>query len=91
MLIDLLVQTEQPLESLAIAKCLKALYDDEKPDVILMGKQAIDGDNNQTGNAGSLLVCAGTFASDVCIEGGKITVTREIDGGLQTRHCLCRL
>ena len=83
---SILVQVDQPLEPLAVAKCLKAVCDDEKPDFILMGKQAIDGDNNQTGQMlASLLGCAqGTFASDVTVEDGKIAVTREIDGGLQT-------
>ena len=83
---SILVQTEQPLEPLAVAKCLKAVCDKETPDLILMGKQAIDGDNNQTGQMlASLLDCAqGTFASEVNVEGGKIAVTREIDGGLQT-------
>lgn len=82
---SILVQTEQPLEPLAVAKCLKAVCDKETPDLILMGKQAIDGDNNQTGQMlASLLDCAqGTFASEVNVEDGKIAVTREIDGGLQ--------
>lgn len=83
---SILVQVDQPLEPLAVAKCLKAVCDDEKPDLILMGKQAIDGDNNQTGQMlASLLGCAqGTFASEVVVEDGKVAVTREIDGGLQT-------
>ena len=83
---SILVQTEQPLEPLALAKCLKAVCEKETPDLILMGKQAIDGDNNQTGQMlASLLDCAqGTFASEVNVEDGKIAVTREIDGGLQT-------
>ena len=83
---SILVQTEQPLEPLAVAKCLKAVCDNESPDLILMGKQAIDGDNNQTGQMlASLLGCGqGTFASEVNIEDAKVAVTREIDGGLQT-------
>ena len=83
---SILVQTEQPLEPLAVAKCLKAVCDNESPDLILMGKQAIDGDNNQTGQMlASLLGCGqGTFASEVNIEDAKVVVTREIDGGLQT-------
>jgi electron transfer flavoprotein beta subunit len=83
---SILVQTEQPLEPLAVAKCLKAVCVDESPDLILMGKQAIDGDNNQTGQMlASLLGCGqGTFASEVNVEDGKVAVTREIDGGLQT-------
>ena len=83
---SILVQTKQPLEPLAVAKCLKAVCDNESPDLILMGKQAIDGDNNQTGQMlASLLGCGqGTFASEVNIEDEKVAVTREIDGGLQT-------
>ena len=83
---SILVQTKQPLEPLAVAKCLKAVCDNESPDLILMGKQAIDGDNNQTGQMlASLLGCGqGTFASEVNIEDARVVVTREIDGGLQT-------
>ena len=83
---SILVETEESIEPLAVAKCLKAVCDNENPDLILMGKQAIDGDNNQTGQMlASLLGCAqGTFASEVAVEDGKIAVTREIDGGLQT-------
>jgi len=82
----ILVETDQSLEPLAVAKCLKAIYDEEQPDMVLMGKQAIDGDNNQTGQMlASMLGCAqGTFASEVSVEEGSIAVTREIDGGLQT-------
>jgi electron transfer flavoprotein beta subunit len=83
---SILVQTEQPLEPLAVAKCLKVVCDNESPDLVLMGKQAIDGDNNQTGQMlASLLDCGqGTFASEVDVVDGKVAVTREIDGGLQT-------
>jgi len=82
----ILVETDKPLEPLAVAKCLKAVYEEEQPDIVLMGKQAIDGDNNQTGQMlASMLGCAqGTFASEVSVEEGSIAVTREIDGGLQT-------
>jgi electron transfer flavoprotein beta subunit len=82
----ILVETDKPVEPLAVAKCLKAVYDEEQPDIVLMGKQAIDGDNNQTGQMlASMLGCAqGTFASEVSVEEGSIAVTREIDGGLQT-------
>ena len=87
----ILVETDQSVEPLAVAKCLKAVYDQEQPDIVLMGKQAIDGDNNQTGQMlASMLGCAqGTFASEVIVEEGIveegiIAVTREIDGGLQT-------
>jgi len=83
---SILVQTERLLEPLAVAKCLKAVCDNESPDLVLMGKQAIDGDNNQTGQMlASLLGCGqGTFASEVNVEESKVAVTREIDGGLQT-------
>jgi electron transfer flavoprotein beta subunit len=82
----ILVETDIPVEPLAVAKCLKAVYEEEQPDIVLMGKQAIDGDNNQTGQMlASMLGCAqGTFASEVSVEEDSIAVTREIDGGLQT-------
>jgi electron transfer flavoprotein beta subunit len=82
----ILVETDIPVEPLAVAKCIKAVYEEEQPDIVLMGKQAIDGDNNQTGQMlASMLGCAqGTFASEVSVEEGSIAVTREIDGGLQT-------
>ena len=82
----ILVETDQPVEPLAVAKCLKAIYDEEQPEMVLMGKQAIDGDNNQTGQMlASMLGCAqGTFASEVNVTEGNVAVTREIDGGLQT-------
>lgn len=82
----ILVNTDDVLEPLAIAKCLKAVCDSESPDIILMGKQAIDGDNNQTGQMLAALAGYGqaTFASELTIDSGKATVMREIDGGLQT-------
>ena len=82
----ILVETDEALEPLAIAKCLKAVCDSESPDIVLMGKQAIDGDNNQTGQMLSALLGCGqaTFASELNVEGDKVTVTREVDGGLQT-------
>jgi len=82
----ILVETDQDVEPLGVAKCLKAIYDEEQPDIVLMGKQAIDGDNNQTGQMlASILGCAqGTFASEVNVAEGSVAVTREIDGGLQT-------
>ena len=82
----ILVSTENTLEPLAIAKCLKAVCDSESPDLVLMGKQAIDGDNNQTGQMLAALLGAGqaTFASELSIDGGSASVTREVDGGLQT-------
>ena len=82
----ILVQTDADPEPLAVAKLLKAVIDEEKPDLVLMGKQAIDGDNNATGQMLATLLGwpQATFASKVEIEGGKAKVTREIDGGLQT-------
>jgi len=82
----ILIKTEQGLEPLAVAKCLKAICDQENPDIVLMGKQSIDGDNNQTGQMLGALTGypQGTFASELKVDGGKASVTREIDGGLQT-------
>ncbi|MFS2317099.1 electron transfer flavoprotein subunit beta/FixA family protein [Maricaulis sp. D1M11] len=82
----ILVQTDEAVEPLAVAKILKSIVDAETPDVVLLGKQAIDGDNNQTGQMLAALLDwpQGTFASEVAVEGGKVNVTREIDGGLQT-------
>ncbi len=82
----ILIQTEDDLEPLAVAKLLKAVAEAEKPDLIIMGKQAIDGDNNATGQMLSTLLDwpQATFASKVVIEGGEALVTREVDGGLQT-------
>ncbi len=80
------VQTDDALEPLAIAKCLKALYDKESPELVILGKQSIDGDNNQTGQMLAALtgLGQGTFASEVSVGEGNVAVTREIDGGLQT-------
>ena len=81
-----IVETDSLLEPLAISKVLKKLIDDEKPDLIILGKQAIDGDNNQTGQmlAALLDYPQATNASEVIIEDSSVKVTREIDGGLQT-------
>ena len=81
-----LVETDSLLEPLAIAKVLQKIIEDEKPDLIILGKQAIDGDNNQTGQMlGALLdYPQATNASEVSINDSSVTVTREIDGGLQT-------
>lgn len=81
----LLIQTDADPEPLAVAKLLAAVIAEEKPDLVLMGKQAIDGDNNAVGQMLSALLGwpQATFASKVEIEGGKATVTREVDGGLQ--------
>ena len=82
----ILVESDELLEPLAIAKVLAKISAEENPDIILMGKQAIDGDNNQTGQmlAELLGISQATNASEVNIEGDVLKVTREIDGGLQT-------
>ena len=81
-----LVETAEELNSLAVAKLLKAVVDKEQPQLVLLGKQAIDSDNNQTGQMLAALTgyAQGTFASKLELEGSKAKVTREIDGGLQT-------
>ena len=83
---SILIETDIETEPLAIAKLLKAITEKETPDLILMGKQAIDGDNNQTGQmlAALLGYPQATFASELKIDNGKAEVTREVDGGLQT-------
>ena len=80
------VETEGAVEPLVIAKLLKAVVDKEQPQLVILGKQSIDGDNNQTGQMlGALAnMPQGTFASKISIDGDKINVTREVDGGLQT-------
>jgi electron transfer flavoprotein beta subunit len=82
----ILVKTDTALEPLAVGKILKAVVDEEKPGLVIMGKQAIDDDCNQTGQmlAALLKWPQGTFASKVVIEGSDLSVTREVDGGLQT-------
>lgn len=87
----ILVETDAPtdiggVEPLAVAKTLKAIVEKENPDFIIMGKQSIDDDSNQTGQMLSALLgwSQGTFASDLEIGDGVATVTREIDGGLET-------
>lgn len=82
----ILVQTDDAVSSLAVAKILKAIADQEQPQVILLGKQAIDDDNNQTGQmlAALMGVGQGTFASKVSVENGVMNVEREVDGGAQT-------
>ncbi len=81
-----LLETNDNVEPLGIAKLLAKLCEEEKPDLIILGKQAIDGDNNQTGQmlAALLGLPQATFASELKINDGVATVTREIDGGLQT-------
>lgn len=82
----ILVESENNLEPLAVAKCLQAIVAKENPSLVIMGKQSIDGDNNQTGQMLAALCgfAQGTFASEVIIEGQSVKVTREIDGGLET-------
>jgi len=80
------IETEEAVQSLAAAKLLKAIVEKEKPQLILLGKQSIDTDNNQTGQMLAALCGYGqaTFASEVVVEGDNVNVTREIDGGLVT-------
>jgi electron transfer flavoprotein beta subunit len=82
----ILVETSGETEPLAVAKVLKALADKEQPQLIILGKQAIDDDSNQTGQMLASLLGwpQATFASKVVLEEGKVTVTREVDGGLET-------
>ena len=82
----ILVETPEELQPLAVAKLLKALVDKEQPQIIIMGKQAIDDDSNQTGQMLAALadLPQATFASKIEIIGGKAQVTREVDGGLET-------
>ncbi|SDI44272.1 electron transfer flavoprotein subunit beta/FixA family protein [Variovorax sp. OV700] len=82
----ILVETTEELQPLAVAKLLKALVDKEQPQLVILGKQAIDDDANQTGQMLAALadLPQATFASKVEVEGGKATVTREVDGGLET-------
>lgn len=82
----ILVETDVELQPLAVAKLLKALCDKESPQLMILGKQAIDDDANQTGQMLAALLGwpQATFASKVKIEDGKATVTREVDGGLET-------
>lgn len=82
----ILVESDAELQPLTVAKLLKAVVDKEQPQLVILGKQSIDGDNNQTGQMLAALagLSQGTFASEVVIEGDKAKVTREVDGGLQT-------
>lgn len=82
----ILVETDETVEPLAVAKILRAVTEAEAPEIVLLGKQAIDDDSNQTGQmlAAMLDWPQGTFASEVEIADGKAQVTREVDGGLQT-------
>ena len=82
----LLVETDEAVEPLAVAKILKAIAEAEQPGLIILGKQAIDDDCNQTGQMLAALMGRpqGTFASKVEVEGDHVSVTREVDGGLET-------
>jgi electron transfer flavoprotein beta subunit len=82
----ILVETDVELQPLAVAKLLEALVDKEQPGLVILGKQAIDDDSNQTGQMLAALanLPQGTFASKVEVDGGALKVTREIDGGLET-------
>jgi len=82
----ILVKAEGTVEPLGVAKILKAIVDAEQPGLVILGKQAIDDDSNQTGQMLAALLgwAQGTFASKLVIDGDSISVTREVDGGLQT-------
>jgi electron transfer flavoprotein beta subunit len=82
----ILVETGSMVEPLAIAKCIKAIVEKENPDLVIVGKQAIDDDSNQTGQMLAALLgwSQGTFASNLDLSDGSIKVTREVDGGLET-------
>ncbi|MGI4731832.1 MAG: electron transfer flavoprotein subunit beta/FixA family protein [Janthinobacterium lividum] len=82
----ILVTSDTRVEPLAVAKILAKIVEEEKPDLVILGKQAIDDDNNQTGQmlAGLLGWGQGTFASKVVIADGSVSVTREVDGGAET-------
>ena len=79
-------ETDAEIQSLQVAKLLKAVTDKEQPNLVILGKQAIDSDNNQTGQMLAALagMSQGTFASEVVIDGDKVNVTREVDGGMMT-------
>jgi electron transfer flavoprotein beta subunit len=82
----ILVQTDAEVQPLAVAKILKAIAEREQPDLVLLGKQAIDDDSNQTGQMLAALLGRpqGTFASRIAPADGAVAVTREVDGGLET-------
>ena len=82
----ILVESEEAVEPLGVAKLLKAIVDEEQPGLVVMGKQAIDDDSNQTGQMLAALLgwAQGTFASKVEPSGDRVNVTREVDGGLET-------
>lgn len=82
----ILVKTDEEVQPLAVAKLLQGVVTKESPEMVIMGKQSIDGDNNQSGQMLAALMDwpQGTFASEVEIADGKVAVTREVDGGLET-------
>ena len=82
----ILIQTDAEVEPLAVAKLLKKVADEEQPGMVILGKQAIDDDSNQTGQMLAALLgwAQGTFASKVEVDGESVAVTREVDGGLET-------
>jgi electron transfer flavoprotein beta subunit len=82
----ILIETDEDVQSLQVAKLLKAIVDKEAPQLVILGKQSIDSDNNQTGQMLAALtgMGQGTFASEVVVDGDKVNVTREVDGGLMT-------
>ena len=82
----ILVESDEDLEPLAVAKILKAIVEEEQPGLVLLGKQSISDDSNQTGQMLAALLDRpqGTFANTITLEGDSITVKREIDGGLET-------
>jgi electron transfer flavoprotein beta subunit len=82
----ILIETDEEVQSLQAAKLFKAVVEKEEPQLVILGKQAIDSDNNQTGQMLAALtgMAQGTFASEVVVEGDKVNVTREVDGGLMT-------
>ena len=80
------IDTDQNLDSLNVAKLLQKIVEEEQPQLVILGKQSIDSDNNQTGQMLAALtgMAQGTFASAVKVDGDKVNVTREVDSGLQT-------
>jgi electron transfer flavoprotein beta subunit len=82
----ILIKTDDEVEPLSVAKLLKAVVGEENPDMVILGKQAIDDDCNQTGQMLAALLgwAQGTFASEVKVDGSSVNVTREVDGGLET-------
>jgi len=82
----ILIETDENVQSLQAAKLFKAVVDKEAPQLVILGKQAIDSDNNQTGQMLAALtgMAQGTFASEVVVDGDSVNVTREVDGGLMT-------